>query len=155
MNEEIDRMRHAYPVSPGASRCHHRCDVSCIYGLGSEDAYYGQLLQLELEQCVDRDEVLAKLVDIQYKRNDFDFHRGTFRVRGDVLEVFPVHEESHAIRIEFFGDEVDGISQIDPLRGQVLEKLDKIAIYPASHYVVAETRLRICSARSAWSSGSV
>lgn len=143
VNEEIDRMRHAATRSLLERRdVIIVASVSCIYGLGSEDAYYGQLLQLELEQCVDRDEVLAKLVDIQYKRNDFDFHRGTFRVRGDVLEVFPVHEESHAIRIEFFGDEVDGISQIDPLRGQVLEKLDKIAIYPASHYVVAEARLK-------------
>ncbi len=143
VNEEIDRMRH----SATRSLLERRdviivASVSCIYGLGSEDAYYGQLLQLELNDQVDRDAVLAKLVDIQYRRNDFDFHRGTFRVRGDVLEVFPVHEESHALRIEFFGDEIDSISQIDPLRGRVLEKLDKIAIYPASHYVVAERRLK-------------
>lgn len=143
VNEEIDRMRHAATRSLLERRdVIIVASVSCIYGLGSEDAYYGQLLQLEIEQCVDRDEVLAKLVDIQYKRNDFDFHRGTFRVRGDVLEVFPVHEESHALRIEFFGDEVDAISQIDPLRGRVLERLQNVTIYPASHYVVAEQRLK-------------
>jgi excinuclease ABC subunit B len=143
INEEIDRMRHAATRSLLERRdVIIVASVSCIYGLGSQDAYHGQLLQLEVDQSVDRDAVLAKLVDIQYRRNDYDFHRGTFRVRGDILEIFPVHEESNALRVEFFGDDVDRITRIDPLRGRVLENLDKIAIYPASHYVVAERRLK-------------
>ncbi|MCB9522711.1 MAG: excinuclease ABC subunit UvrB [Myxococcales bacterium] len=137
INEEIDRMRH----SATRSLLERRdvlivASVSCIYGLGSAEAYYGQLLTLEEGQEVDRDAVMAKLVEIQYERNDIDFHRGTFRVRGDTLEIFPIHEESQALRVEFFGDEVEGIWAIDPLRGKQLEALDKIAVYPGSHYVI-------------------
>ncbi|MCA9558639.1 MAG: excinuclease ABC subunit UvrB [Myxococcales bacterium] len=142
INEEIDRMRHAATRSLLERRdVLIVASVSCIYGLGSTEAYYGQLVSLEEGQRIDRDEVMARLVDIQYSRNDFDFHRGTFRVRGDVLEVFPVHEEARAVRIEFFGDEVDAISEIDPLRGKKLETLDKVAIYPGSHYVVGPKKV--------------
>jgi excinuclease ABC subunit B len=114
--------------------------VSCIYGLGSSEAYYGMLLFLEQGQEARRKDVLAKLIEIQYERNDHDFFRGKFRVRGDVLEVFPPYEEDEAIRIEFFGDEIEAIYRIDPFRGKRLEKLDKIALYPASHYVIPPER---------------
>jgi excinuclease ABC subunit B len=116
--------------------------VSCIYGLGSPEAYYGMLLYLEKGMTLSREEILSKLVEIQYERNDVDFHRGTFRVRGDVIEVFPAHEEYRAIRIQLFGDEVDGLFEIDPLRGKVLQPLDKIPIYPGSHYVTFPDRMR-------------
>ncbi len=117
--------------------------VSCIYGLGSPEAYFDMLVFLERDAEADRDQLLRKLVDIQYQRNDYDFHRGTFRARGDVVEVFPAYEEARAIRIEFFGDRVEAIAEIDPLRGQVLRRLDKIAIYPASHYVTKPDRLEL------------
>ncbi|MCB9527382.1 MAG: excinuclease ABC subunit UvrB [Myxococcales bacterium] len=142
INEEIDRMRHA-----ATRNLLERRDViivasvSCIYGLGSAAAYHGQLVLLEEGQQADRDAILQKLVEIQYSRNDYDFHRGTFRVRGDVLEVFPVHEDAYAYRIEFFGDEVEALSLIDPMRGRKVESLDKVAIYPGSHYVVGSQRI--------------
>jgi excinuclease ABC subunit B len=142
INEEIDRMRHAATRS-----LLERNDVvivasvSCIYGLGSPEAYYDMLVHLAQGSQVDRDKVLRKLVEIQYTRNDYDFHRGTFRVRGDVVEVFPAHEESEAVRIEWFGDEVERISEIDPIRGRTLRELEKVAIYPASHYVTTADRL--------------
>ena len=143
INDEIDRMRH----SATRSLLERRdviivASVSCIYGLGSAEAYYDQLVALSEGQRVDRDKIMAKLVDIQYSRNDFDFHRGTFRVRGDTLEIFPVHEDTHAIRVEFFGDEVESISQIDPLRGRSIGHLAKVAIYPGSHYVVGSRRMK-------------
>ncbi|MEE2757122.1 MAG: excinuclease ABC subunit UvrB [Myxococcota bacterium] len=142
INDEIDRLRHAATRALLERRdVIIVASVSCIYGLGSAEAYYDQLLVLEHGQQIDRDDVLAKLVEIQYARNDYDFHRGVFRVRGDVLEVFPVHEDTEAIRIEFFGDEVDGIYTIDPLRGRIIDKLDKVAVYPGSHYVVGQNRL--------------
>jgi excinuclease ABC subunit B len=100
------------------------------------------LLHLEKGMTISREEILSKLVEIQYERNDIDFHRGTFRVRGDVVEVFPAHEGSRAVRIELFGDEVDAISEIDPLRGKVLQPLEKIPIYPGSHYVTFPDRMR-------------
>ncbi len=137
INDAIDRMRHA------ATRALlERNDViivasvSCIYGLGSAEAYYDMLVFLEVGDTVDRDHVLRKLTDIQYERNDVDFHRGTFRVRGDVLEVFPAHELERAVRIEWFGDTIESIHAIDPLRGKRLGGLEKIAIYPSTHYVV-------------------
>ena len=142
INDEIDRLRHAATRALLERRdVIIVASVSCIYGLGSAEAYYDQLLAIEDGQQIDRDKVLEKLVEIQYVRNDYDFHRGVFRVRGDVVEVFPVHEDTEAIRIEFFGDEVDGLYSIDPLRGRVLERLDKIAVYPGSHYVVGQSRL--------------
>ena len=143
INDEIDKMRHSATYS-----LLERNDViivasvSCIYGLGSPEAYYGMLLQLATGQEVNRDAILKKLVEIQYQRNDIDFYRGTFRVRGDVIEVFPAYEEERAIRIELFGDDVEAISVIDPLRGKVLEKLEKVAIYPASHYVTPKDQLK-------------
>jgi excinuclease ABC subunit B len=142
INEEIDKLRHSATRS-----LLERNDVlivssiSCIYGLGSPEAYEGMLLYLETGREMKRQEVLHKLVEIQYKRNDVDFHRGTFRVRGDVVEIFPAYEEDRAIRVEFFGDEIETISVVDPLRGIRLEKIPRVTIYPGSHYVTtAENR---------------
>jgi excinuclease ABC subunit B len=142
INETIDKMRH----SATRSLLERRdvviiASVSCIYGLGSPTDYRDMLLHLIDTEESDRDEVLRKLVQIQYTRNDVDFHRGTFRVRGDVVEVFPAYEESVAVRIEFFGDTVDGVYEIDPLRGKVIRPLDRVAIYPASHYVTQRERI--------------
>ncbi len=142
INEEIDKMRHSATRS-----LLERNDViivasvSCIYGLGSPEAYHGMLLYLEKGMSISREEILSKLVEIQYERNDIDFHRGTFRVRGDVIEVFPAHEEDRAVRIELFGDEVDAISEVDPIRGKIVQPLDKVPIYPGSHYVTPPDRL--------------
>jgi len=142
INETIDKMRH----SAMRSLLERRdvviiASVSCIYGLGSPEDYRTMLVHLIQKEESDRDDILKRLVEIQYDRNDIDFHRGTFRVRGDVVEVFPAYEESLAIRIEFFGDSVDGIYEIDPLRGKVIRALDRVAIYPASHYVTERSRL--------------
>src|SRR5437899_12114633 len=139
INDEIDKMRHA-----ATSALLERNDVvvvasvSCIYGLGSPTSYFDMLVFLDRETQVERDAMLRKLVDMQYQRNDVDFHRGTFRVRGDVVEVFPAYEEARAIRVELFGDAVETLSEIDPLRGTVLRRLERVAIYPASHYVAGE-----------------
>jgi len=144
INDAIDRMRHAATRS-----LFERNDViivssvSCIYGLGSAEAYYDTLVFVRKGETTSRDRVLRKLTEIQYERNELDFHRGTFRVRGDVIEVFPAHELERAVRIEWFGDEIEAISLIDPLRGRKLEDLEKIAIYPATHYVTTvESRQR-------------
>ncbi len=143
INEQIDRMRHS-----ATNALFERNDVivvasvSCIYGLGSPEAYHGMLLFLEKGQRIERNEMLRKLVDIQYSRNDIDFQRGAFRVRGDVCEIFPASYESTAIRVELFGDEIDGISEFDPLLGTPLRKLDKVAIYPNSHYVIPDSRMK-------------
>ncbi|HYD47712.1 MAG TPA: excinuclease ABC subunit UvrB [Terriglobales bacterium] len=142
INDEIDKMRHS-----ATKALLERNDViivasvSCIYGLGSPEAYFDMLVFLEVGAQIDRDRMLRKLVEIQYQRNDHDFHRGTFRVRGDVVEIFPAYEESRAVRIELFGDSVDAIAEIDPLRGVALRRLDKICIYPASHYVTTPDRM--------------
>ncbi|HYR95732.1 MAG TPA: excinuclease ABC subunit UvrB [Candidatus Binatus sp.] len=139
INDEIDKMRHA-----ATKALLERNDVivvasvSCIYGLGSPASYFDMLILLEREAQVERDVMLRKLVDMQYQRNDYDFHRGTFRVRGDVVEIFPAYEEAKAIRVELFGDAVESLCEIDPLRGKVLRKLERVAIYPASHYVAGE-----------------
>ncbi|HUK55782.1 MAG TPA: excinuclease ABC subunit UvrB [Nitrospiria bacterium] len=143
INDAIDRMRHA-----ATSALFDRNDViivasvSCIYGLGSPEAYHGMLLYLETGMSIERDAILRKLVEIQYERNDYDLRRGTFRVRGDVLEVFPASSESRAVRIEQFGDTVEALSEIDPLRGEVLRRLPKIAIHPNSHYVIPPDRFQ-------------
>jgi excinuclease ABC subunit B len=143
INEQIDRMRHA-----ATNALFERNDVivvasvSCIYGLGSPEAYHGMLLFLERGQRIERNDILRKLVDIQYTRNDFDFQRGTFRVRGDVVEIFPASYENTAVRIELFGDEIDAISEFDPLLGTPLQKLDKVAVYPGSHYVIPDSRMK-------------
>ena len=144
INEEIDKMRHSATHS-----LLERNDViivasvSCIYGLGSPEAYYGLLLYLEKGKRIPRGDILSKLVEIQYERNDIDFHRGTFRVRGDVIEIFPPYEEARAIRIELFDEVVEGIYEIDPLRGKVITSLEKIAIYPGSHYVTTSERMKL------------
>jgi excinuclease ABC subunit B len=139
INEKIDRMRHAATRSLLSRRdVIIVASVSCIYGIGSRDAYVEMMIRLEKGQSIRRDELLRRLVEIQYDRNDVDFHRGTFRVRGDVIEVFPVSEEETAIRIEMWGDEVERIAEIDPLRGKVLRELSGYAIFPGSHYVTPE-----------------
>ena len=137
INDEIDKLRH----SATAALTERRdviivASVSCIYGLGSPIDYQNMTVSLRPGMCKDRDEVIQKLIEIQYNRNDMDFQRGTFRVRGDVLEVFPISEADQAVRIEFFGDEVDRIVQIDVLTGEIKAELEHIVIFPASHYVV-------------------
>lgn len=136
INDEIDKMRHSATRSLLTRRdVIIVASVSCIYGIGSPSAYEAMHIFFHQGDDYGRDELLKKLIDIQYERNDVDFHRGTFRVRGDVIEIFPAYDSERALRIEFFGDEVESISEIDPLRGIVLQKLAKCAIYPASHYV--------------------
>jgi excinuclease ABC subunit B len=142
INDLIDKMRHSATHSVLTRRdVIVVASVSCIYGLGSPETYQGMIVLMEDQKEVSRDEILARLVEIQYERNDYDFHRGTFRVRGDVLEIFPAYEENKAIRIDFFGDLVDSIAEIDPLRGKVLRKLKQVTIFPGSHYVTPQDRL--------------
>ncbi|GJL77728.1 MAG: UvrABC system protein B [Nitrospinaceae bacterium] len=142
INDEIDKMRHAATHSLFERRdVVIVASVSCIYGLGSPEAYHGMLVFAERGMTIDREQVLKKLVDIQYKRNDIDFQRGTFRVRGDVVEVLPVYERNEAVRIEFFGDQIDRIQAFDPLTGKGIRDLDRIAIYPASHYATPKELL--------------
>ena len=142
INDEIDKLRHA------ATRAlFERRDViivasvSCIYGLGSPEAYHGMLLFIETGMQREREHVLQKLVQIQYKRNDVDFQRGTFRVRGDTVDIVPVYERNEAIRIEFFGDTIERISAFDPLTQKYIREVDRIGIYPASHYVTPKETL--------------
>jgi excinuclease ABC subunit B len=142
INDEIDRMR----LSATRSLFERRdviivASVSCIYGLGSPEAYYGMLLPLERGQRIGRDEILRKLVEIQYERNDADFGRGTFRVRGDIVEVYPSYEET-GVRIGLFGDEVDELASFDPLTGRTIVRHDKLAVYPKSHFVAPRERTR-------------
>ncbi len=143
INDLIDQMRHSATHSVLTRRdVIVVASVSCIYGLGSPETYQGMIVLVEDQKEISRDDVLARLVEIQYQRNDYDFHRGTFRVRGDVLEIFPAYEEDKAIRVEFFGDLVESIAEIDPLRGKVLRKLRHVHIFPGSHYVTPQDRLR-------------
>jgi len=142
INDEIDRMR----LSATRSLFERRdviivASVSCIYGLGSPEAYYGMLLPLERGETIGRETLLRRLVEIQYERNDHDFGRGTFRARGDVIEVYPSYEDI-GLRIELFGDEVDGLSSFDPITGKVVKRHERLAIYPKSHFVTPETRRR-------------
>jgi excinuclease ABC subunit B len=143
INEQIDRMRHSATRS-----LLERNDViivssvSCIYGLGSPEAYEGMMLSIRLNQELKRDVFLKELVRILYDRNDVDFSRGTFRVRGDVIEIYPPYEEDRALRVEFFGDYIDKIAWIDPLRGVTLAEVDAIGIYPGSHYVTTEQKMK-------------
>ncbi|MET0389412.1 MAG: excinuclease ABC subunit UvrB [Polyangiales bacterium] len=139
LNERIDRMRHSATRSLLSRRdVIIVASVSCIYGIGSAEWYDHMTIRLERGEELRRDELLRRLVDIQYERNDIDFHRGTFRVRGDVIEVFPAYEEDRAVRVEYWGDEIESISEIDPLRGKVLHTLERYGIYPGSHYVTPE-----------------
>jgi len=143
LNEEIDRMRHS-----ATKALFERDDivivasVSCIYGLGSAEAYFGMVEFLEVGQERDRDKFLRRLVDLQYSRNDIEFERGKFRVRGDVVEVFPPHEEDRALRIEFFGDEITKIAEFDHLTGSEIQRLTKVAIMPNTHYITTPERMR-------------
>jgi excinuclease ABC subunit B len=142
INEEIDRMRHAATYALLTRRDSLIvASVSCIYGIGAAEAYLGMKLDLARGVEVRRDAVLRRLVEIQYERNDIDFSRGTFRVRGDTVEIFPAYEREKAIRVEWFGDEIDAISEVDPLRGKVLRKIDEVSIFPGSHYVTPADRL--------------
>ena len=136
INEDIDKLRHrATRALFEREDCIIVASVSCIYGLGSPEAYQGMLLYLEKGSSMGRDDILKKLVEIQYVRNDYDFHRGTFRVRGETIDIFPVHEEDRAIRIEMFGDEINAIWEIDALRSKKIRSLNHFPVYPASHYV--------------------
>lgn len=142
INDEIDRLRHA-----ATSALFERRDViivasvSCIYGLGSPEDYVGMTLSLQHGDFRDRDKILRRLVGIQYHRNDVGFTRGTFRVRGDVIEIIPVYNEN-VIRIELFGDEVDRIMELDPITGEILGELDSITVYPANHFVTSEEKMK-------------
>ena len=142
INDEIDKLRHS-----ATAALSERSDViiiasvSCIYGLGSPIDYKEMVISLRPGMIKDRDEVIHKLIDIQYNRNDMDFHRGTFRVRGDVLEIFPAYSGSEAYRVEFFGDEVDRITEIDTVTGEIKAQLGHLAIFPASHYVVPKDKM--------------
>jgi excinuclease ABC subunit B len=143
INDEIDKLRH----SATKALLERRdtlivASVSCIYGLGSPEAYFDLMVYVEEGTNINRDHMLRKLVDIQYQRSDYDFHRGTFRVRGDIVEIFPAYEDSSALRIEFFDEAIEAIHEIDPIRGKVQRRVDKAAIYPASHYVTGEDRMK-------------
>jgi excinuclease ABC subunit B len=141
INEEIDRLRHAATDALLTSRdVIIVASVSCIYGIGSVDDYSGLAVKIGAGEIKKRDKLLRHLTDIQYQRNDIDFHRSTFRVRGDVVDIFPASEDV-ALRIEFFGDEVERITKINPLTGEVIERLDKVEIYPGSHYVTPKDKL--------------
>jgi excinuclease ABC subunit B len=136
INEQIDKMRHSATRSLlDRDDVIIVASVSCIYGLGSPEAYHNMLLYVEKESVLSRDDAAKKLVEIHYERGDTDFYRGRFRVRGDVLDIYPVHEEERAVRISFFGDVVESIHEIDPLTGKAINTLNRITIYPATHYV--------------------
>ena len=136
INEQIDKMRHAATRSLlDREDVIIVASVSCIYGLGSPEAYHDMLLYVEKENVLTREDAVKKLVEIQYQRGETDFYRGRFRVRGDVLDIYPVHEEDRAVRISFFGDVVEEIQEIDPLTGKAIKPLNRITIYPATHYV--------------------
>ena len=136
INDDIDKLRHAATHALLTRRdVIIVASVSCIYGLGSPEYYARLIIPVEVGQRVSMDAIITKLVDVQYQRNDMDFHRGTFRVRGDVLEVIPAYEHERALRLEFFGDEIEAVREIDPLTGEILGNIGKTDIYPASHYV--------------------
>jgi excinuclease ABC subunit B len=143
INDEIDKLRH----SATKALLERRdtlivASVSCIYGLGSPEAYFELMVYLEEGMVINRDQMLRKLVDIQYERSDYDFHRGTFRVRGDVVEIFPAYEDRAALRIEFFDETIEAIGEIDAIRGKALRRVDKATIYPASHYVTSQEHIK-------------
>ncbi|MCK9274698.1 MAG: excinuclease ABC subunit UvrB [Syntrophales bacterium] len=143
INDEIDKLRH----SATRSLLERRdviivASVSCIYGIGARESYSEMQLFVEKGKDMGRDNIMRRLIEIQYERNDIDFHRGTFRVRGDIIEVMPPYSEDRAIRIEFFGDAVESIALVDPLRGRMLERLDTIRVYPGSHYVTPADEMK-------------
>ncbi|RJP17151.1 MAG: excinuclease ABC subunit UvrB [Candidatus Abyssobacteria bacterium SURF_5] len=142
INEEIDKMRHSATRSLFERRdVLIVASVSCIYGLGSPEEYLGMLISIESNSEMTRDDLLKRLVAMQYERNDVDFHRGTFRVRGDVVEIFPAYESDRVVRIEFFGDTIDAISEVDPLRGKIVRRLNRALIFPGSHYATSYDKL--------------
>ncbi|SFA44192.1 Excinuclease ABC subunit B [Parageobacillus thermantarcticus] len=144
INDEIDKLRHS-----ATSALFERRDViivasvSCIYGLGSPEEYRELVVSLRVGMEIERDVLLRRLVDIQYERNDIDFQRGTFRVRGDVVEIFPASRDEHCIRVEFFGDEIDRIREVDALTGEIIAEREHVAIFPASHFVTREEKMRL------------
>lgn len=144
INDEIDKLRHS-----ATSSLFERRDViiiasvSCIYGLGSPEEYRELVVSLRTGMEIERNQLLHKLVDVQYERNDIDFKRGTFRVRGDVVEIFPASRDEHCIRIEFFGDEIDRIREVNALTGEIIGEREHVAIFPASHFVTREEKLRV------------
>ena len=143
INDEIDELRHA-----ATSALISRRDVivvasvSCIYGIGEVEEYKSKMLTLSVGEQIDRNSVLTKLVDMLYERNDMDFKRGTFRVRGDILEIIPTNQNTQGYRIEFFGDEIDRISEIDTLTGSIINNVKNVSIFPASHFVVSDEKLK-------------
>ncbi|MEN4018993.1 MAG: excinuclease ABC subunit UvrB [Methanobacterium sp.] len=142
INDEIDQMRHSATQSLlSRDDVIVVSSVSCIYGIGSPEDYGDHLLHMRVGEIHEREDILSKLVHIQYERNDIDFRRGKFRARGDVIEIFPVHG-SLPVRIELFGDEIDGISYIDPLKGNVVKKIDRITIFPAKHFVISDSKMQ-------------
>ncbi len=145
VNDAIDRMRHSASHSLLSRKdVIVVASVSCIYGIGSAESYDGLMVSVKVGESLSRDKLLRLLVDIQYDRNDHDFHRGTFRVRGDVVEVFPAYESETAVRIEFWGDTVEAIKAVDPVRGTVKDVLDRVAIHPGSHYVTPADQMSRC-----------
>jgi excinuclease ABC subunit B len=143
INDEIDKLRHSATRSLFERRdVIIVASVSCIYGLGSPEAYHGMTIQLEEGLEIPRDDLLKQLLEIQYERNDIDFHRGTFRARGDIVEIFPPYEEEKAVRIEFFGDTIESLSLVDPLRGRKITLLKSMTVYPGSHYVTTRDNLK-------------
>ena len=143
VNEEIDRMRHAATFALLSRRdVIIVASVSCIYGIGARETYATMTCEVDVGTALDRDSVLRRLIELQYERNDVDFHRGTFRVRGDTVEVFPAYEADTALRIEWWGDQVESISEIDPLRGGIKRKLDRAVVFAASHYATPDDTMR-------------
>src|SRR4051812_28721862 len=141
INEEVERLRHSATMSLLTRRdVIVVASVSCIYGLGTPQEYVDRMVRLRLGEEIDRDKLLRRLVDVQYTRNDLSFTRGTFRVRGDTIEVFPVYEEL-AVRIEMFGDEIERLMTLHPLTGEVVEELDEVFVFPATHYVAGPERM--------------
>jgi excinuclease ABC subunit B len=143
VNEEIDRMRHAATFALLSRRdVIIVASVSCIYGIGARETYAAMTCEVDVGTAIDRDSVLRRLIELQYERNDVDFHRGTFRVRGDTVEIFPAYEADTAIRIEWWGDQVEAVSEIDPLRGGVKRKMDRAVVFAASHYATPDDTMR-------------
>ncbi|HSR98900.1 MAG TPA: DEAD/DEAH box helicase family protein, partial [Kofleriaceae bacterium] len=143
VNEVIDRMRHAATFALLSRRdVIIVASVSCIYGIGARETYATMTCEIDVGTSIDRDTVLRRLVELQYERNDVDFHRGTFRVRGDTVEIFPAYEADTAIRIEWWGDQVEAVSEIDPLRGGVKRKMDRAVVFAASHYATPDETMR-------------
>ncbi|HEY0478638.1 MAG TPA: excinuclease ABC subunit UvrB [Kofleriaceae bacterium] len=143
VNEEIDRMRHAATFALLSRRdVIIVASVSCIYGIGARETYATMTCEIDVGTSIDRDSVLRRLIELQYERNDIDFHRGTFRVRGDTVEIFPAYEADTAIRIEWWGDQVEAMSEIDPLRGGIKRKLDRAVVFAASHYATPDETMR-------------